>query len=49
MPRDRLFKIRCNLKVIDDDAVSTSSKEAERPWKVRPFVEKVRQTCTDLS
>ena len=33
MPRDRFFKIRSNLKVVDDDAVSTSSKEADRLWK----------------
>jgi len=48
MPRDRFFKVRSNLKVVDDDAVSTSSKEADRLWKVRPLVEKVRQTCLSL-
>jgi len=48
MPRDRFFKIRSNLKVIDDDTVSTSSKEADRLWKARSLVEKVRQTCLSL-
>ena len=45
MARDRFFKIRNNLKVVDDDAVSAVVKESDRLWKVRPLLEKVKQTC----
>ncbi|XP_014674623.1 PREDICTED: piggyBac transposable element-derived protein 2-like [Priapulus caudatus] len=49
MPRDRFFKIRNYLKVVDNNAVTDNETEADRLWKVRPFLEKIRKTCVALS
>jgi len=45
--RDRFFKIRSSLKVVDDDSVTKLSKEADRLWKVRRLATS-RESATDV-
>lgn len=42
--RDRFYHLRNNIKVVDDNAVSNEEKQ-DRFWKVRPFVNRIRDTC----
>ena len=48
MPRDRFFKLRYYIKVVDNKAVSEEEKNADRLYKVRPFVEKIHTACLSL-
>lgn len=48
MTRDRYFLIRKYLKIVDDLAVSNETKQTDRLWKVRPFVDSVRDGCLML-
>ena len=48
MTRNRFFKLRNHLTVVDNNSVSDDDKAADRMWKVRPFIERVRKTCLKL-
>ena len=43
--RDRYFRIRNSLKVVVDLDIDESIKKADRLWKVRPLLERIRQGC----
>ncbi|XP_051554575.1 piggyBac transposable element-derived protein 4 isoform X1 [Myxocyprinus asiaticus] len=43
--RGRFFKLRSSLKVVIDTDVPEQTKSADRFWKVRPFLERVRRGC----
>ncbi|KAK4320484.1 hypothetical protein Pmani_008650 [Petrolisthes manimaculis] len=48
MPRDRFFKLRSNLKVVDDNRVQEEERKRDRLWKVRPLLEEIRHRCNEL-
>ncbi|XP_067944430.1 piggyBac transposable element-derived protein 3-like [Watersipora subatra] len=48
MTRNRFFKIRNNLKVVDTALISEEAKKEDRLWKVTPLVEHIRNICTEL-
>ncbi|XP_067940672.1 piggyBac transposable element-derived protein 3-like [Watersipora subatra] len=49
MSRTRFFKIRNNLKVVDNFLVNEHEKKVDRLWKVRPFVEQIRTACAQVA
>ncbi|XP_067945231.1 piggyBac transposable element-derived protein 3-like [Watersipora subatra] len=49
MSRTRFFKIRNNLKVVDNFLVNEHEKKADSLWKVCPFVEQIRTACTQVA
>ena len=48
MTRDRFFKVRASLKLVDDLAVTGETKRSDILWKVRPILDRVRQGCLSL-
>ena len=44
MTRNRFFKLRNHLTLVDNNSVSDDDKAADRMWKVRPFIERVCKT-----
>lgn len=48
MSRNRYFRLRNNLKIVDDNDVSDDVKKADRLWKVRPLVDQVRAGCLKM-
>lgn len=48
MTRDRFFKVRNALKVVIDGDITADEKKADRLWKVKPFIESVRNACFQL-
>nr|XP_027227764.1 piggyBac transposable element-derived protein 3-like [Penaeus vannamei] len=48
MARDRFFRLRHSLKVINDNTVLEDDKKSDRLWKVRPLLEAVRTRCSEL-
>ena len=49
MTRDRYFRIRSSLKVVVDVDVSDDAKKADRLWKVRPLMDRIRSGCLKLA
>ena len=49
MTRDRYFRIRTSLKVVIDADVSDDAKLADRLWKVRPLLDRIRSGCVKLT
>ena len=49
MTRDRYFRIRSSLKVVVDVDVSDDARKADRLWKVRPLVDRIRSGCLKLA
>lgn len=47
--RDRYFQIRCSLKVIFDNDIPENDRGKDRLWKVRPFLEKIKDGCMSQS
>ena len=45
MSRNRYFKLRSNIKVVNDVDVSEEDRKADRLWKVRPLLNAVREGC----
>jgi len=48
MARDRFFRLRHSLKVINDNTLLEDNKKSDRLWKVRPLLEAVRTRCSEL-
>ena len=48
MPRDRFFKLRNHFTVVDNNLFTDEAKAADRFWKVRPFMERMRRACLTL-
>ncbi|CAG5001372.1 unnamed protein product [Parnassius apollo] len=44
--RNRYFQLRSNIKVVDDQLVSSSMKTIDRFWKIRPLVSTIYAGCT---
>nr|CAH7742013.1 unnamed protein product [Callosobruchus chinensis] len=43
--RNRFFKLRSRLKVVDDNAVPGGIKTIDRFWKIRPLLDMVERGC----
>lgn len=48
MTRRRFFSIRSHLKVVIDDDISEDMRRNDRLWKIKPLVDKIRNTCLSL-
>ncbi|GBP63898.1 hypothetical protein EVAR_39560_1 [Eumeta japonica] len=48
MTRDRYFKLRSNLKLVNDLEVNEASKQ-NKFWKVKPSIETIRRACLQTS
>ena len=48
MTRGRFFLLRNHLKVVNNDAVPDETKNSDKLWKVRPFLEASRQPVLRL-
>lgn len=45
--RNRYFKLRANIKVVQDHTVTDVEKEVDRFWKIRPIVSGIEQGCRE--
>ncbi|KAH1001415.1 hypothetical protein HUJ04_005441 [Dendroctonus ponderosae] len=43
--RNRFFKLRSRLKVVDDNMISAEEKSHDRFWKVRPLLDSIQRGC----
>lgn len=48
MARDRYFSIRAAIHVVNDADVTAESKAKDRLWKVRPIIDKFRETVLKM-
>ena len=48
MTRDRYFQIRSNLKVVIDADVPENERKADKLFKIRPLIDRIRKGCTSL-
>lgn len=48
MTRDRFFTIRNHIKVVVDGDISENFRKSDKLWKVRPLLNKIRETCLSL-
>lgn len=46
--RDKFFKLRSHLKVVDDCLVTPAQRKEDRIWKIRPLVDTIRKQCLEL-
>lgn len=49
IPRDRIFKLRNFLHVVDNLSVPEAVKETNKLWKVQPILDAVREKCLTLA
>lgn len=48
MPRDRYFQFRSAVHVVNNIETSREAKERDKLWKVRPIIEKFRETILKI-
>ncbi|KAL3976617.1 heat shock protein [Sarotherodon galilaeus] len=48
MTRNRFYRLRNSIKIINDLDVSDDEKRSDLLWKIRPLLAKVRQGCLSL-
>ncbi len=49
MPRDRFMEILCYFHIVDNSiAPSHSDPDYDKLWKIRPFVQKLQETCQEM-
>lgn len=46
--RDRFFKLRSFLKVVNDDLITPEHRKEDKLWKVRNILNEVRARCLEL-
>lgn len=48
MTRNRFFKLRSSIKVVNDLDVTKETKKTEFLWKVGPFLDRMKQGSLNL-
>ena len=49
MSRNRFFLLRKNLKVVNDNDVTLQQRNDDKLWKLRPYLNRIREGCIKLS
>ena len=49
MSRNRLFLLRKNLKVVNDNYITLQQRNDDKLWKLRPYLNRIREGCIKLS
>lgn len=48
LPRDRLFKLRNYMHLVNNMEISDEAKKNNRLWKVQPIIDSIKKKCTSL-
>lgn len=48
LPRDRFFKLRNYIHLVNNFEITEESKKQNRLWKVQPIIDALRRKCTTL-